>query len=243
MSKGHFKKSRFAKKIYIIFLISAENVLKKSEKLFIICFGIINYLFIEVNMKNRKLHKVFKRMPTLTTERLVLRPMSTSDAWDMYEYAHREDVTEFLLWSPHPSVSYTRDYLAYIESRYAACEFYDWAITLADSGKMIGTAGFTKINTDHNVGEIGYVLSPEYHGKGLGFEAARRVVDFGFEQLELHRIEAKFMQGNAASLHVMEKLGMTFEGYQRDSMLVKGKYRTIGYCSILADEYSSHKIH
>ena len=167
MSKGHFKKSRFAKKIYIIFLISAENVLKKSEKLFIICFGIINYLFIEVNMKNRKLHKVFKRMPTLTTERLILRPMSTSDAWDMYEYAHREDVTEFLLWSPHPSVSYTRDYLAYIESRYTACEFYDWAITLADSGKMIGTAGFTKINTDHNVGEIGYVLSPEYHGKGL----------------------------------------------------------------------------
>lgn len=192
-------------------------------------------------MKDKRLHKAFKRMPTLTTERLVLRPMRVSDAWDMYEYACREDVTEYLLWSPHPSVTYTRDYLAYIESRYAACEFFDWAVTLADSGKMIGTAGFTKINTSYNCAEIGYVLNPEYHGKGIGFEAAQRVVDFGFSVLALHRIEAKFMQGNTASLHVMEKLGMTFEGYQRDSMLVKGTYRTIGYCSILEEEYKALK--
>jgi ribosomal-protein-alanine N-acetyltransferase len=54
--------------------------------------------------------------------------------------------------------------------------------------------------------------------------------------VELHRIEAKFMRGNDASLRVMEKLGMTFEGYHTDAMLVKGKYRTIGYCAIIRDE-------
>ena len=192
-------------------------------------------------MKDKKLHKVFKRMPTLTTERLILRPMRTSDAWDMFEYACREDLTEFLLWSPHPSVSYTRDYLAYIERRYAACDFFDWAITLADGGKMIGTVGFTKIDTAHNRAEIGYVLNPDYHGSGLGFEAAKKIVDFGFSVLELHRIEARFMLGNDASLRVMQKLGMTFEGYQRDSMLVKGSYKTIGYCSLLEDEYKAQK--
>ncbi len=174
-------------------------------------------------------------MPTLRTERLVLRPMRASDAYDMYEYACREDVTEFLLWSPHPSVSYTRDYLAYIESRYATCDFYDWAITLADSGKMIGTVGFTKIDTAHNNAEIGYVLNPEYHRRGIAFEAAKRVMDFGFDTLELHRIEAKFMKGNDASLKVMEKLGMTFEGYRVDGMLVKGIYRTIGTCAVIRD--------
>ena len=192
-----------------------------------------------VAMKQEKIHKVFRKMPTLLTPRLTLRPMRTSDAYDMYEYACREDVTTFLLWSPHPSVGYTRDYLAYIESRYATCEFFDWARTLTDSGKMIGTVGFTKIDAPHNCAEIGYVLNPEYHGEGLGFEAAKRIVEFGFDKLELHRIEAKFMKGNAASVRVMEKLGMTFEGYRRDGMLVKGKYRTIGTCAILEEEYLS----
>ncbi len=189
-------------------------------------------------MKREKILKIFTKMPTLRTERLVLRPMRTDDAYDMYEYACRDDVTEFLLWSPHESVGYTREYLAYIETRYPKGEFYDWAITLADSGKMIGTVGFTKIHTAHNAAEIGYVLNPEYHHLGLGFEAASRIVDFGFEELSLNRIEARFMQGNTASLHVMEKLGMTLEGYARDGMLVKGSYRTIGTCSILRGEWT-----
>ena len=190
-------------------------------------------------MKREKVLKIFTRMPTLRTERLVLRPMKTEDAYDMYEYACREDVTEYLLWTPHESVGYTREYLAYIESRYAKADFYDWAITLADSGKMVGTVGFTKIYTAHNSAEIGYVLNPEYHHLGLGYEAAKRIVDFGFEELSLHRIEARFMKGNTASFHVMEKLGMTFEGYGRDSMLVKGSYRTIGTCSILRNEWTA----
>lgn len=188
-------------------------------------------------MKRERILKVFEKMPTLQTERLIIRPMRTSDSYDMYEYACREDVTEFLLWSPHPSVGYTREYLAYIEARYARGEFFDWAIALAESGKMIGTVGFTKIYPSHNSAEIGYVLNPEYHKQGIGYEAAKRIVDFGFNELELHRIEARFMKGNTASKRLMEKLGMTFEGYSRDSMLVKGKYRTVGTCSILRNEW------
>ncbi len=185
--------------------------------------------------KNPRISKAFSPMPTLYTERLVLRPMRTSDAFDMYEYARRDDLTEYLLWSPHPSVSDTRDYLTYIESRYSTCDFYDFAVTLADSGKMIGTVGFTRLDMAHNLGEIGYVINPDYHNLGIATEAAAEIMRFGFEKLSLHRIEAKFMQGNTASLRVMEKLGMSFEGYHRDSMLVKGVYRTIGYCSKIKD--------
>jgi ribosomal-protein-alanine N-acetyltransferase len=188
-------------------------------------------------MKKEKIYNVFSHMPRLTTSRLILRPMHVTDAYDMYEYACREDLTEYLLWSPHPSVDYTRDYLAYIQSRYSKGEFYDWAITLKDTGKMIGTVGFTKIDCPHNSAEIGYVLNPDYHGVGLGSEAAAEILRFGFGELRLHRIEARFMQGNDASLAVMKKLGMTFEGYHRDSLLVKGKYRTIGFCSILEQDY------
>ncbi len=188
-------------------------------------------------MKREKIYKIFSAMPTLRTERLILRPMKESDANDMFDYAQREDVTTYLLWSPHQSLSYTRDYLKYIESRYKAGDFYDWAVIEQSSGKMIGTCGFTRIDTPNNVGEIGYVLNPDYHRMGYGTEAASEALRFGFDVIGLHRIEAKFMLGNEASRHVMDKLGMTFEGFRRESMLVKGKYRTIGICAVLSEEY------
>ena len=193
-------------------------------------------------MKRETVCRIFSDMPTLRTDRLTLRPMQVSDARDMYAYARREDVTAYLLWSPHPSESYTVEYLRYIRGRYALGEFYDWAVVENDGGRMIGTCGFTRFDFPHNAGELGYVLNPAYHGKGYGTEAAERVLRFGFETLRLHRIEAKFMQGNEASRHVMEKLGMRFEGYRRDGMLVKGSYRTIGICAMLEQEYAGrHK--
>lgn len=184
-------------------------------------------------MKKEAVYRTFSNMPTLHTERLSLRPMHPIDAEDMFDYAKREDVTEYLLWSPHPNVSYTRDYLNYIQSRYSLGDFFDWAIIDKDSRRMIGTCGFTRINTDNDAGEIGYVLNPDFWGKGYAVEAARRVIEFGFEELSLHRIEARFMQGNERSLRVMEKLGMQFEGYHKDEIFVKGSYKTIGVCAIV----------
>ena len=192
-------------------------------------------------MKKEVICSVFSNIPTLRTERLTLRRMSINDTDDMFDYAKRQDVTEYLLWYPHQSKKYTSDYLRYIGTRYNLGEFYDWAVIETQSGRMIGTCGFTRFDLPHNSAEIGYVLNPEFHGKGYATEAAERVLEFGFEDLSLHRIEAKFMQGNDASLHVMKKLGMKFEGYHRDALFVKGKYRTVGYASILRDEYYQRK--
>ena len=186
-------------------------------------------------MKKEMVYDVFSNMPTLHTERLSLRPMHPIDAEDMFDYANREDVTRYLLWNPHPNISYTKDYLRYIQGRYALGDFYDWAIIDKESRRMIGTCGFTRINTDNNSGEIGYVLHPDFWGKGYACEAARCVIDFGFERLGLHRIEARFMKGNEQSLRVMEKLGMRFEGYHADEIFAKGCYKTVGICAILAE--------
>ncbi len=192
-------------------------------------------------MKKETVCSIFSNIPTLRTDRLTLRRMSVRDADDMFEYACRQEVTEYLLWYPHQSKKYTSDYLRYIGARYNLGEFYDWAVVENESGKMIGTCGFTRFDLPHNSAEIGYVLNPDFHGKGYATEAAERVVEFGFSSLPLHRIEAKFMRGNDASLRVMEKLGMTFEGYRRDGMLVKQEYKTIGVCSILAREWAERK--
>jgi ribosomal-protein-alanine N-acetyltransferase len=130
-------------------------------------------------------------------------------------------------------------YLHYLATRYAAGSFYDWAIVLKSSGRMIGTCGFTAFDCPHDAAEIGYVLNPDYRGQGIAPEAVRAVLAFGFDKLALHRIEARFIEGNEASLRVMEKVGMRFEGYRREAMLIKGTYRTIGYSSILRAEYEA----
>lgn len=185
-------------------------------------------------MKKEAMYKVFSNMPTLRTERLTLRPIHIIDAEDMYDYARREEVTRYLLWNPHGSLSHTKDYIRYITERYALGDFYDWAIIDRESRRMIGTCGFTRIDTANDSGEIGYVINPDFRGRGYAVEAAGAVMEFGFSELELHRIEARFMKGNEASRRVMEKLGMTFEGYHADEIFVKGSYRTVGICAILA---------
>ena len=121
--------------------------------------------------------------------------------------------------------------------KYKSGEYNDWAIIHKEDNKMIGTCGFTRIDDENSTVEIGYVLSPKYWGRGLATEATRKVVEFAFEQLSVNRVEARFLFGNDASLNVMRKIGMKLEGYFRDSMLVKGKLKTVGVASILRREY------
>ena len=182
----------------------------------------------------------FKDPPTLRTGRLILRRLLKSDAADMYEYSSDPNVTRFLLWDPHTSIKYTTRYLAYLQSRYKAGEFYDWAVIDRKSGKMIGTCGFTSFDFQNNSAEVGYVLNPAYWHRGIAPEALAEVLHFAFMILGLNRVEAKYMVGNTDSRRVMEKVGMKFEGVARSSMYVKGRYVSIGVCAILRSEYISH---
>lgn len=188
-------------------------------------------------MNRDELSRTFRNLPRLYTKRTCLRKMLKSDSHDMYEYARREEVTRYLLWSPHPDETYTGKYLAYLQSRYRAGDFYDWAIVMKDTYKMIGTCGFTRFNLESNSAEVGYVLNPAFWGQGIAAEAVREVIGFGFNELRLNRIEARYMEENIRSRRVMEKVGMTYEGVNREAIYVKGKYVSVGVCSILRSEF------
>ncbi len=188
-------------------------------------------------LNKEKVNKIFSHIPTLKTERLILRKMKITDSEDMFEYSKDPEVTKYLLWSPHTEYSQSLEYLRFLQGRYRAGDFYDWGIVLKDSGKMIGTCGFTSLDFGNNSGEVGYVINRSYWGKGIASEALAQVMRFGFMELNLHRLEARYMAENVSSRRVMEKCGMSFEGIKRSSMFVKGIYRDIGTCSILSDEY------
>ncbi len=188
-------------------------------------------------MQKDTVYNTFRKVPTLETQRLELRRIRVNDYKDMFEYAKKDSVTKYLLWRSHPDAQYTRDYLSYVQTQYRAGEFYDWAVVLKRTKKMIGTCGFAKFDYDNNSAEIGYVINPLYWRHGYATEAVQRVIDFGFSKLNLHRIEARYIVGNDASRHVMENCGMVFEGIHKSSVYVKEQYMDIGYCAITSDMF------
>ena len=187
-------------------------------------------------MEERDL-KLFIKIPTLTTERLTLRRIYPTDINDVFQYASNPAVSRYLLWYPHPDKDYTARYLREVDRRYKKAQFYDWAVTLNSTGKMIGTCGFTSFDLPNNSAEVGYVLSEPYWGQGIAPEALRAVITFGFEALYLNRIEAHFMPENRASRRVLEKCMMTPEGVRRESMYAKGRYIDIETYGITAGDY------
>lgn len=185
--------------------------------------------------------KIFSKIPTLETERLIFRAIKKCDLEDIYEYSSDPKTSQYLLWSPHKSLKNTQEFIELVISKYKLGEYNDWALICKENQKMIGTCGFTRIDADNSIAEIGYVLNPKYWGNGFATEAAKKVVEFAFDVLKVNRVEAKFLFGNDASLAVMKNIGMKFEGYQRDAMYVKGKFRTVGISSILNREYQLNK--
>lgn len=190
-------------------------------------------------MNKQQLARIFANPPELVTKRLLLRKLQVTDYADMYEYSRLEEVTWYLLWEPHPDEHYTARYLDSLQDQYKNGEYYDWGVVWRETGKLIGTCGFTSFDLQHNRAEVGYVINPAYRGRGIAPEALMAVLDYAFNELRLHRIEAKYISGNDASRRVMEKCCMTFEGILRDYMCVKRQYRDIGICSILAGEFKS----
>lgn len=187
-------------------------------------------------MQHSKLN-MFLNMPELHTKRLLMRKMLPVDCNDMFEYASREEVTRYLLWSPHPTVLTTKLYLNSIQREYSKGRHREWALICRENNKMIGTCGYTRIDEENRTAELGYVLNPEYWGYGYACEAANKLISIAFDYLEMERVEIHFMSENVNSMKVGEKCGMKFEGILRHSMFVKGIYRDIGICSILRDEY------
>ncbi|MCE5176941.1 MAG: GNAT family protein [Caldisericales bacterium] len=176
-------------------------------------------------------------LPDLETDRLVLRMLSVNDAFDMYEYARDSEVCKYVTWNTHESVEDSMTYLSLVEKRYQLGEYFDWGVTLKETGKLIGTCGFVDINKASSRGEIGYVLSRTHWGKGLMSEAVRRVCSHGFEFMELNRIEARVFPENTRSQGVLKKLGFQYEGTLHQQQLIKGKYQDLMMFSMLKNEF------
>jgi [ribosomal protein S5]-alanine N-acetyltransferase len=110
---------------------------------------------------------------------------------------------------------------------------------LKETGKLIGTIGFPWHDLRNRRAEIGYVLSRDCWGRGYMPEAAVRILQFGFEEMKMNRIESCHFLPNMNSGKVMEKCGMKYEGTARQKVFVKGNIWDVKQYAILKEEWDA----
>ncbi|APB71540.1 N-acetyltransferase [Paenibacillus polymyxa] len=170
------------------------------------------------------------------TNRLIIRDICRSDWESIHTYTSLPEVTRYTAWGPNTE----EDTKAYIEQVLALQQEqprqdYELAVCLKNNGILIGGMGIHVKDTN---AELGYVLNPDYQGKGYAAEAARALLDFGFSTLAIHRIYATCRPENTASEKVMQQIGMQREGLMREHWYYKGEFHDSYLYSILAGEYS-----
>ncbi|QPC46968.1 GNAT family N-acetyltransferase [Mangrovibacillus cuniculi] len=186
------------------------------------------------------IESVYGNLPTLETARLTLRKITLEDVEEMHSYASNEEVSKYVTWQTHNTLYDTKEFIQYVLSQYENKKVAPWGIEYKENGKFIGTIDFVSWSLKHQVAEIGYVLSQEYWGKGIVTEAANELITYGFNNMELVRIQARCFVENVGSARVMEKIGMSYEGTIRKGWkLESGEHQDIKLYSILKEEHSS----
>lgn len=164
----------------------------------------------------------FTPFPNLETERLFLRRVDKKDVNEIFALRSNAEIMKYI---PRPLAKTTEEaleHIAMIDLKIESNEGINWAITLKGSPKLIGIIGHYRIKPDHFRAEIGYMLLPEFQGKGIIPEAIKKVVDYGFDTMKLHSIEAIIDPENKASATVLEKNNFVKEAHLKENEFYEG---------------------
>ncbi|MGB5383389.1 MAG: GNAT family N-acetyltransferase [Lutimonas sp.] len=177
-------------------------------------------------------------MKSFESYRLALMEVSLKDSEEIHALHSYPEVDEFNTLGIPKDLNETRDYLLHLINARAdnpRKQFF-WKIVLKRHGEFIGVAGLTLSADRFKKGEIYYKILPGYWGKGYATEAAKLLVEIGFNNFELHRIEAGVATQNKRSIRVLEKIGMKREGLRRKILPIRGEWVDNYHYAILENE-------
>ncbi len=175
----------------------------------------------------------FTPFPNLETERLLLRRVNENDVNEIFALRSNPETMKYI---PRPLVKTIDDaleHIAMIDAKIENNEGINWAITYKDNPKLIGIIGHYRIKPEHFRAEVGYMLLPEYNGKGIISEAVKEVVKYGFNEMKLHSIEAIIDPENFGSEKVLQKYGFVKEAHLKENEFYEGRFLDTVIYSIL----------
>ncbi|MEV5610385.1 GNAT family protein [Streptomyces sp. NPDC052225] len=176
----------------------------------------------------------FAAKPVLTGARAVLRPFTEDDAEVMAVIIEDPEVVRF---TGGPASFGAERLRAWYGSRSDQDDRLDLAVTDRVTGELVGEVVLNEWDPDHRHATFRTLIGPRGRGRGVGTEAARLIVGYGFETAGLHRIGLEAYADNHRARHVYEKIGFTVEGVRRQVELHDGVWRDEVVMGLLAEEW------
>ena len=195
-------------------------------------------VIVKKTMQTIKTIITLDTFPIIHTDRLDLVEIKQSHLADLYKLFGDENVTRFYNLLPLENEQEAQKSINLFQSRFKDKIGIRWGIALKGKQNIIGTIGFNNFTRGHRA-NIGYDLQTDHWNNGYITEALKTVIDFGFEQLEINRIEAEVMQGNTISEKVLAKLNFKNEGVLRQWMLWNENYYDMTMFSLLKTDYEA----
>ncbi len=176
----------------------------------------------------------FSPFPELTTNGLLLRPLTMADAPAVMKLRSNEDVMKYINRPLTLTLEDAEKWIGVIMDALQKGEGITWCICLKEApAQHVGTIGLWRIEKENYRAEIGYMLEPSLQGKGIMYEAIQEVVHYGFGELKLHSIEGEIDPGNIASGKLLEKAGFVREAYFKENYYLRGNFADTAVYSLL----------
>lgn len=167
---------------------------------------------------------VFDTFPVLQTHRLLLREVTKDDAAALFAMRSDERVMRYIGRPPQKDISEAELLIEQYTENFAKNEAINWAVTLHGQPQLIGTIGFWRMDKVNHRTEIGYTLNANYWRQGIMDEAMTATLEYCFQTLNFHSIEANTDPENDASGRILEKHGFVQEAYFRENFYSNGKF-------------------
>ena len=179
----------------------------------------------------------FSPFPILKSPKIYLRQITDADADKFFELRSNPQTMRFI---PRPLATTKKDaidLLTLMNDKIISNTAINWAITLPDNDDLIGIIGHYRIDTENYRSEIGYILNPNFHNKGIITAAIELVLQFGFTKLQLHSVEARIDPNNFASEKVLLKNCFVKEAHFIENEFFEGKFIDTVIYSLLKKRY------
>lgn len=176
----------------------------------------------------------FSSLPTLETKRLTLRPLAMSDAEAILHYSQKPVFYQAMGRKTCSSIDDVQEFIAGILKK--ELPLY-WIVLLKEKNCVIGDCGFWQFHKEAKRAEVSYAIDPTYWDCGYATQATARIIQFGFEEMDLNRIQAICSIGNVVSERVLQKTGMQLEGILRQYIHHEDRQLDMKMYSILRQEW------
>ena len=180
----------------------------------------------------------FGSFPTIETERLILRHITVDDAETLFALRTHPDITRYLDRDSDKDVATVVKLIEQMDSALVAGDGVTWGITQRHSNnlissELIGVISFWRFDKVNHRAEVGYMLHPDEWHRGIMTEAFQSVLNYGFNVLNLHSIEANTSVGNSASQALLLKCGFALEAHFRENWYYNGTfYDSLIFCKL-----------